>query len=117
MGSSLRHWQDQVNGTLTIQKDNYVNRPRFQRTSTIVRLHRSSEYVVYFPYLPIADTGLNSDNHTSLGLTAKRYRWNLLEKSQIKTGDGVNINGDINIYADANKVHLDTALRRITKNR
>jgi len=30
MGSSLRHWQDQVNGTLTIQKDNYVNRPRFQ---------------------------------------------------------------------------------------
>jgi len=82
-----------------------------------VILHRSSEYVVYFPYLPIADTGLNSDNHTSLGLTAKRYRWNLLEKSQIKTGDGVNINGDINIYADANKVHLDTALRRITKNR
>jgi|TARA_B110000977_G_C10856647_1_gene408017 hypothetical protein len=65
----------------------------------------------------IADTGLNLDNYTSLGLTAKRYRWDLLEKSQIKIGDGVNIDGDINIYAYANKAHLDTALRRITKTR
>jgi len=63
----------------------------------------------------IARTGLSLDNYTSLGLTAKRYRWDLLEKSQLKIGDGINIDGDVNIYAYANKAHIDTALRRITK--
>ena len=62
----------------------------------------------------IARTGLSLDNYTSLGLSAKRYRWDLLEKSQIKIGDGININGDVNIYAYANNTHIDTALRRIT---
>ncbi|MEH6557414.1 MAG: hypothetical protein V7459_05950 [Oceanicoccus sp.] len=60
-------------------------------------------------------TGLSLDNYTSLGLSAKRFRWDLLEKSEIKIGDGINIHGDVNIYAYANKIHLDTALRRITK--
>ena len=32
----------------------------------------------------IARTGLTLDNYTSLGLTAKRYRWDMLEKTQIK---------------------------------
>lgn len=63
----------------------------------------------------IASTGLNLDNYTSLGLSAKRFRWDLLEKSRIVIGDGVNINGDVNIYAYANNSHIDTALRRITK--
>jgi hypothetical protein len=63
----------------------------------------------------IARTGLSLDNYTSLGLTAKRYRWDMLEKSGIKIGDGVNIFGDVNIYAYANKKHIDTALRKITK--
>ena len=63
----------------------------------------------------IAQTGLSLDNYTSLGLTAKRYRWDLLEKSQIKIGDGINIDGDVNIYAYANNNHIDTALRKITK--
>ena len=63
----------------------------------------------------IARTGLSLDNYTSLGLTAKRYRWDLLEQSAIKIGDGLTINGDVNIYAYANKTHLDTALRNITK--
>ncbi len=63
----------------------------------------------------IARTGLSLDNYTSLGLTAKRYRWDLLEQSQIKIGDGINIDGDVNIYAYANKAHIDTALRKITK--
>lgn len=65
----------------------------------------------------IARTGLSLDNYTSLGLTAKRYRWDLLEQSAIKIGDGLTINGDVNIYAYANKTHLDTALRKITKTR
>jgi hypothetical protein len=60
-------------------------------------------------------TGLSLDNYTSLGLTAKRYRWDMLEKSGIEIGDGINIDGDVNIYAYANKNHLDTALRKITK--
>ena len=63
----------------------------------------------------IARTGLSLDNYTSLGLTAKRYRWDLLEQSSITIGDGINIDGDVNIYAYANKTHVDTALRRITK--
>jgi hypothetical protein len=63
----------------------------------------------------IARTGLSLDNYTSLGLTAKQYRWDLLEKTGLKIGDGIKVNGDVNIYAYANKTHLDTALRRITK--
>ena len=65
----------------------------------------------------MALTGLTLDNYTSLGLTAKRYRWDMLEKSQIKIGDGINIDGDVNIYAYANKNHVDTALKKITKTR
>jgi len=65
----------------------------------------------------IARTGLSLDNYTSLGLTAKRYRWDMLEQSGIKIGDGINIDGDVNIYAYANKTHIDTALRKITKTR
>ena len=53
--------------------------------------------------------------YTSLGLTAKRYRWDMLERTQIKIGDGINIDGDVNIYAYANNNHIDTALRKITK--
>ncbi|NQY86131.1 MAG: hypothetical protein HRT51_00045 [Colwellia sp.] len=63
----------------------------------------------------ITRTGLSIDNYTSLGLTAKRYRWDMLEQSGIKIGDGINIDGDVNIYAYANKSHIDTALRKITK--
>ena len=63
----------------------------------------------------IAQTGLTLDNYISLGLTAKRYRWDMLEKSRIKIGDGISINGDVNIYAYANNNHIDTALRKITK--
>ncbi|SIS92998.1 hypothetical protein [Neptunomonas antarctica] len=65
----------------------------------------------------ITRTGLSLDNYTSLGLTAKRYRWDMLEQSQIKVGDGINIDGDVNIYAYANNNHIDTALRKITKTR
>ncbi|MFT7261099.1 MAG: hypothetical protein ACI9MS_002973 [Glaciecola sp.] len=38
-----------------------------------------------------------------------------MEKSNIKIGDGIDIVGDVNIYAYANNTHIDTALRNITK--
>lgn len=63
----------------------------------------------------ITRTGLSLDNYTSLGLTAKRYRWDLLEQSDIKIGDGTTTDADVNIYTYANKNHVDTALRKITK--
>lgn len=63
----------------------------------------------------IARTNLSLDNYTSLGLTAKHYRWDLLEQSQIKIGDGIDSHGEVNIYAYANKSHVDTALRNITR--
>ena len=65
----------------------------------------------------MALTGLTLDNYTSLGLSAKRYRWDLLEKSQLIIGDGVEVRGEIDSYSYANKSHIDTALRRITKTR
>ncbi|NQZ30615.1 MAG: hypothetical protein HRU06_05035 [Oceanospirillaceae bacterium] len=65
--------------------------------------------------ITMARTGLSIDNYTSLGLTAKRYRWDMLEQSGIKIGDGINTDGDVNIYAYANKKHIDTALRKITR--
>ena len=61
----------------------------------------------------IARTGLSIDNYTSLGLTAKRYRWDMLEKSGIRIGS--DIDDDVNLYAYAKKSHIDTALRKITK--
>ena len=61
----------------------------------------------------IARTGLSLDNYLSLGLTAKRYRWDMLEQSGIRIGS--QIDDDVNLYAYANKTHIDTALRKITK--
>lgn len=65
----------------------------------------------------IARTGLSLDNYTSLGLSAKRYRWDLLAQSDITIGDGINVIGDLDLYAYANKTHIDTALRKITRTR
>ncbi|MFA7554809.1 MAG: hypothetical protein WCY88_11210 [Spongiibacteraceae bacterium] len=65
-------------------------------------------------------TGLTLDNYTSLGLTAKRFRWDLLAHSKIHIGDGsgpANSDTHVNIYAYANKLHVDTALRKITNTR
>jgi len=63
----------------------------------------------------MARTGLTLDNYTSLGLTAKRFRWDMLEQTKLKIGDGTNIIGDVNIYAYADDTHIDTALRKITR--
>jgi hypothetical protein len=65
----------------------------------------------------IARTGLSLDNYISLGLSAKRYRWDLLAQSDITIGDGINVIGDLDLYAYANKTHIDTALRKITRTR
>lgn len=41
----------------------------------------------------------------------KRYRWDLLAMSKIKIGDGVGIEGDVNLYAYMNDSHIDSALK------
>lgn len=46
-------------------------------------------------------------------LYPKRLRWDALYESKIKIGDGVGIEGDINVYAYANDDHIDTALRKV----
>lgn len=42
-----------------------------------------------------------------------RYRWDLLYASKLKLGDGVGIEGDLNLYAYLNDSHIDTALRSL----
>lgn len=43
----------------------------------------------------------------------KRYRWDLLYVSGIKIGDGVGMQGDVNLYAYMTDAHIDTALRNL----
>lgn len=43
----------------------------------------------------------------------KRYRWDLLHASGLKLGDGIGIQGDINLYAYLDDVHIDSALRHL----
>lgn len=42
-----------------------------------------------------------------------RYRWDLLYATGLKIGDGVGIQGDIDLYAYLNDSHIDTALRSL----
>jgi hypothetical protein len=42
-----------------------------------------------------------------------RYRWDLLYASRLKVGDGVGIQGDVNLYAYLDDTHIDTALRNL----
>lgn len=49
------------------------------------------------------------------GLSPKRLRWDILYASRIKIGDGIGMEGDVNVYGYANDEHIDTALRSIMK--
>lgn len=49
------------------------------------------------------------------GKTAMRFRWDVLYASGLKIGDGIGMQGDVNVYAYANDDHIDTALRTIMK--
>ena len=40
-----------------------------------------------------------------------RYRWDLLNASGLKIGDGVGIQGDLNLYQYLTDEHIDSALR------
>ena len=51
------------------------------------------------------------------GLSAMRYRWDLLHATELTIGDGIGVMGDINLYAYLNDNHIDTALRKITNTR
>lgn len=46
-------------------------------------------------------------------LSKRRFRWDLFWASNVKIGNGVGIDGDIN--GDYNDEHIDTALRAIVK--
>jgi len=50
-------------------------------------------------------------------ISMKRYRWDLLHYSGLKIGDGVGIQGDLNLYAYLHDKHIDTALKHIMKGR
>lgn len=41
----------------------------------------------------------------------KRFRWDLLHASGVKIGDGIGIQGDINLYSYMHDEHIDTALK------
>ena len=47
----------------------------------------------------------------------KRFRWDIFNAAGIKLGDGVGINGDINLYSYMNDSHIDTALRAYVESR
>jgi len=47
------------------------------------------------------------------GMTHMRYRWDSLYRTKLKIGDGVGVQGDLNLYAYMNDDHIDTALRAI----
>lgn len=47
----------------------------------------------------------------------KRFRWDLLYMTKIRIGDGVGIEGDINLYSYLNDDHIDTALKDYVANR
>lgn len=47
----------------------------------------------------------------------KRFRWDCFWASKIKIGDGIGIDGDINLYAYMNDDHIDTALKNYIDNR
>lgn len=42
-----------------------------------------------------------------------RYRWDLLWASKLRLGDGVGVQGDLNLYAYLDDVHIDSALRHL----
>lgn len=66
----------------------------------------------------VLDAGkLAPGTYRSANLTPKRFRWDCLWASGLKIGDGIGIQGDINVYAYANDDHIDTALRRIMRER
>nr|WP_258559843.1 hypothetical protein [Comamonas testosteroni] len=45
----------------------------------------------------------------------KRYRWDLLHLSRIKIGDGVGVQGNVNLYSYMDDSHIDSALRSFIK--
>lgn len=47
----------------------------------------------------------------------KRFRWDLFYASKCKLGDGVGMQGDIDLYAYLNDTHIDTALKSVVDSR
>lgn len=61
------------------------------------------------PHVTEQNQTLYRDN----GLSDKRFRWDCLWAAKIIIGDGVGINGDLDLYAYLDDRHIDTALRHI----
>ena len=71
-------------------------------------------------FFELLDTGLEKVGaeklaaHKALELgkdKAKRLRWDLFYASRVRIGDGVGIDGDVNLYAYMNDSHIDTVLK------
>ena len=43
----------------------------------------------------------------------KRLRWDCFHATGLRIGDGVGVDGDINLYSYLNDNHIDTALNKI----
>ena len=54
----------------------------------------------------------NSDKCKDLD---KRYRWDLLYSSKLRIGDGVGVQGDLNLYGYMDDSHIDSALKSFIK--
>ena len=54
----------------------------------------------------------NSDKCKDLD---KRYRWDLLHSSKLRIGDGIGVQGDLNLYGYLDDSHIDSALKSCIK--
>ena len=55
----------------------------------------------------------NFPNAASCKNLDMRYRWDLLYETKLKIGDGVGVQGDVNLYAYLDDSHIDSALRSL----
>lgn len=57
----------------------------------------------------------SSAAYKDAGLSARRYRWDILRATKLKIGDSVGAPGDLNLYDYMNDDHIDTALKAAVK--
>lgn len=61
------------------------------------------------------ETAATVTGYIAANLSTKRFRWDALRASGVKIGDGVGMQGHVNLYAYCNDEHIDTALRQLCR--